>query len=120
MKKALKYSSILLLFVCGCQIGRDIGVEYCKESKLNTEAIRSTGHCVLEAWPSRYPFFEPFKPELNQQTVEAMDILNELALVDPNERTDGQLGTAVIRCIQVKYDFVKAGLSKYIPGIVLP
>ena len=118
MKKLILF--LVIVLCAGCQIAREFGESYCEESKLNTEAIRSTGHCVLNAWPYRYPFFKPYEPQLEQQTVEAMQILNELAQKDPNDRTPDDLATAVIRCVQVKYDFIKGGLNEYVPEIVLP
>lgn len=115
MKKAIIFLILTIFLVSGCQIGREIGATYCEESKLNTAAIRMTGNCILEAWPSRYPLYEAFKPQLNQQTIEAINILNELSAMDPNERTDEHLGRAVIRGVQVKYDFMKLGVSEYFP-----
>lgn len=109
---------ILLLLTSGCSVARDAGVIYCEESKLNTEAIRTTGNCVLDAWPSRYPFFEPFEPQLKTETVDSLHLLNELALLDPNDRTDPDLARAVVRCAQVKYDFVKLGLERYLPEVL--
>lgn len=109
---------VMMLFLCGCQVARDAGTLYCEESVLNTEAIRSTGHCVLDAWPSRYPFFEVFEPQLKVETVDSLHLLNELALLDPNDRTDGDLSRAVIRCAQVKYDLTKLGLERYLPEVI--
>ena len=113
MKKIL----IIMLLLAGCQQVREAGELYCNESRLNTEAIRSTGNCVLDAWPSRYPFFEVFEPQLKTETVDSLHLLNELALIDPNERTDADLSRAVVRCIQVKYDFFKLGIETYLPEV---
>jgi len=118
MKRLLCLFILSILLLSGCSILRDFGKDYCKESKLNTEAIISTGHCVLDAWPSRKGLIEPWLPQMSQKTVDAIEELDKLAEVPSEERTDYQLGLAIMRCIEVKAEFAKMGLERYFPELL--
>ena len=118
MKRLLCLFILSILLLSGCSILRDFGKDYCKESKLNTEAIISTGHCVLDAWPSRKGLIEPWLPQMSQKTVDAIEELDKLAEVPSEERTDYQLGLAIMRCIEVKAEFTKMGLERYFPELL--
>ena len=122
MNFCMKLMIVLLVLVGGCSILRQAGEDYCDESKLNTNSIRSTSRCILDAWPTRHGLIVgtlgPRIEELPKECIDAMDELDTLSAVDPNNLTDYQLGKTLGLNVRLLMKTVEEILKKYAPEVL--
>lgn len=118
---------IICILLCvamgGCSIARQAGEDYCEESKLNTEAIKSTAECILRDWPVCYGMIVgglgTRKNELPAQALAAMKQLNKYAeKFKTGELTDYELGVAFGLKLRLLVTTVTEILRIYAPEVL--
>lgn len=115
---------VLSFILAGCSIARQAGEDYCEESKLNTESIKSTAECILRDWPVCHGLIVgsmgPRIDELPQHMRDAMNQLDELSQkYYAGELTDYELGLALGLKLRLLMNTIAETLRIYAPDVLI-